>query len=415
MSHSQPSDATESLPELPVDQVKQFVQVFEHIRQYYVEPMSDQELMQMALEGMLQRLDPHSQFLNAKDRQWMEESSEGAYSGIGIELSMEDGDLTIISPVEGSPAARAGLQPGDIILSINDQSIQGESIYDSLERMELETGDEVRLNIYRANEKKTLDIAVVAEKIVIKSVVSRAIDDDIVYLRIRQFQQTTAQELQQQWLTLENRIAKPRGVIIDLRNNPGGLLSAAIDVSDFLLEDGVIVSTGGRDPSFDSVVYATPGSLIGHIPLVVLMNAGSASASEIVAGAVQDHNRGVIVGNVSFGKGSVQQVIPINDEVGIKLTAARYFTPSGRSIQAQGIYPDIVVADDMAEQQQPVLAESQLNRHLKAVSSSNHSQRGILIPDLEDLVELEHHGDDRQLAYAVAVVSHIFAANKGPH
>lgn len=316
-----------------LDELRVFARVFEQIRQTYVEDIDDAELFDMAISGMLLQLDPHSEYLTEERMEELEETATGSFQGIGVELSMEDGDLMIVAPLDDSPAAEAGLQSGDIIVRINDEPIQGLSMADSLQLLDGEIGDEVKLSIWRESTGDTEDFALVRARIPLDSVSHRVIGGDVGYVRINRFQQRTGEEFLEAVQSLEEQADYLNGVIIDLRNNPGGLLQASVEVVSTLIDGGLVVSTRGRYPAFNTEHRAEPGERLAELPIVVLINRGSASAAEIVAGALQDHDRAVIVGDISFGKGSVQNVIGIDEERAIKLTTARYYTPSGRSIR----------------------------------------------------------------------------------
>lgn len=383
--------------QMSVDDLRVFVRVFELLRQAYVEELGDAELFEMAIWGMLAELDPHSEFLDLARISELADASEGRFSGIGIELTMEGDFLTVVTPIDNSPAAKAGIEPGDIILRVNGESIEGLSFRQSLRLLEGETGAALSLTLDRLSEKSLVEIELIRERIPVESVRSRVIAEDVGYLRIAQFQQDTSKEFETdlQQLLRDNPLIT--GLILDLRNNPGGLLRSAVDIADIFLDSGLIVSTQGRIESANQSFYATSGSMANNLPLVVLINRGSASAAEIVAGALQDHQRAVILGDISFGKGSVQEVLSIDEARAIKLTIARYFTPSGRSIQAQGIYPDIRVDQGNIswDRDNNVLSEPSLAGHL------GNSAEG---PELLGLRETLSDIEDLQLAHAVSLL-----------
>ena len=324
------------------DQLKLFADVFERVRSEYVEEVTDQELMEAAINGMLTNLDPHSSFLNSKSFRDMRVQTKGEFGGLGIEVSMENGLVKVVSPIDDTPAAEAGLEPGDLITHLNGEPVMGLTLGQAVEKMRGPVDSNLTISVRRGNTEP-FDVTLTRAVIKIRSVRSRVIDD-IGYIRITTFNEQTTSGLR----TAIDKIKaekgdKLAGYVIDLRNNPGGLLDEAISVSDTFLEQGEIVSTRGRDPENASRVHAKPGDLTDGKPLVVLINGGSASASEIVAGALQDHRRAILLGTKSFGKGSVQTIIPLSGQVAMRLTTARYYTPSGRSIQQTGISPDIDV------------------------------------------------------------------------
>lgn len=333
--------------DLPLEELRNFAEVFERIKQAYVHEVDDRTLLENAIKGMLSGLDPHSGYLEPEAFQELKESTQGEFGGLGIEIGIEDGYIKIISPIDDTPASRAGLLPHDLILRINDTSTRDLSVDKAVEMMRGEPGSQIRLTIQREQASQPFDVELTRAAIRIISVRQRLLEPDFGYLRISQFQTRTGQEARQALNQLqESNQGEPlRGVILDLRNNPGGVLQAAADVTDIFLDGGLIVYTQGRLPDSEMRFEASPGDQLNGIPLIVLINGGSASASEIVAGALQDHHRALIMGTPSFGKGSVQTVLPLNNERGLKMTTALYYTPNDRSIQADGIHPDIEVAN----------------------------------------------------------------------
>jgi len=324
-------------------QLTLFGDVFQRVRSDYVEAVSDKELIEAAINGMLTSLDPHSAYLPDDNFKKMQVQTSGKFGGLGIEVTSENGFLKIVSPIDDTPADKAGLQPEDIILAVDGDSIVGLSLADSVERLRGPVGSEVNISVQRA-EAEPFDVVIVRDEIKIRSVRSR-LYDTIGYIRITTFSEQTSPGLEKALDDLEAEAAgKLTGIVLDLRNNPGGLLSEAIKVSDAFLERGEIVSTRGRAENDIQHAYARPGDLTDGLPVVVLINSGSASASEIVAGALKDHRRAVLMGTRSFGKGSVQTITPMPGHGAMRLTTARYYTPSGISIQAKGITPDIEVA-----------------------------------------------------------------------
>ncbi len=324
-----------------------FTRVFEMIRQAYVEPVSDHALMQSALRGMLGGLDPHSEFLDVRQLDRLDEDTTGRYAGLGIEVAEVDGTLRIIAPIDGTPAQQAGIRAGDTILGIDGKAVQPDALDAALQSLRGKPGTRITLTILHAGAHAPVDIALVRADIQLPSVRTRLLAPGIADVRISQFQSDTAASLQQQLDALQRKDGPLRGAVLDLRSNPGGLVNAAVAVADDFLDSGVIVSTRGRLPGADTVYRATPGDLLHGAPLVVLIDGGTASAAEIVAGALKDNHRAVLMGRRSFGKGSVQSVLPLSGGEAIKLTTARYYTPDGHSIQARGITPDIELARDL--------------------------------------------------------------------
>ncbi len=344
-----------------------FGDVFERVRSDYVEPVSDEKLIESALNGMLTSLDPHSSYLNAKSFDEMRINTSGEFGGLGIEVTMENGLVKVVSPIDETPAAKAGIKSGDFISEIDNTPVMGMTLSDAVEKMRGKAGTTVALTVLREGLKAPMKVNLERAVIKIKSVRGR-IEGDVAYIRVTQFQETTTSmmktELERQTKEIGSKL---KGVVLDLRNNPGGLLDQAIEVSDAFLERGEIVSTRERDPKNTRRYAATPGDITNGLPIVVLINEGSASASEIVAGALKDHKRAVVLGTKSFGKGSVQTVIPVRDHGAIRLTTARYYTPSGTSIQATGIEPDIIVEQAKIEaikNEGSQMSEATLRGHL---------------------------------------------------
>lgn len=319
-----------------------FGDVFERIRAEYVEPPSEQEMIESAINGMLSALDPHSSYLNAKGFKEMQVNTRGEFGGLGIQVTMENGFVKVISPIDDTPAFRAGVESGDIITHLDGESVQGMALNEAVEKMRGKVGSDIRLTIAREG-REPFDISITRSVIKITSVRSRA-EGKVAYVRITSFNEQTDQGLKRAIEKLREEIGKDmEGVVLDLRNNPGGLLDQAVAVSDAFLNRGEIVSTRSRKPEDTQRFNAREGDLAEGLPVVVLINGGSASASEIVAGALQDHHRAIILGTKSFGKGSVQTIMPLPGNGAMRLTTARYYTPSGRSIQAKGVEPDILV------------------------------------------------------------------------
>src|SRR5215510_3618023 len=325
------------------EQLNLFGEVFERIRDNYVEPADDEKLIEAAVNGMLTSLDPHSSYLNQKDFQDMQVQTKGEFGGLGIEVTMEDGLIKVVSPMDGTPAAEAGLQPGDLISALDGQPIMGLTLNDAVEKMRGEVGSSIKLTIIRGTQDP-FDVTLKRAVIAVKSVRWELEGNNIGYVRISSFSEKTDSGLRDAIAKLKEATkGQMQGLVLDLRNNPGGLLDQAIAVCDDFMDKGEIVSTRGRKSEEAQRWNAESGDLMDGKPIVILINGGSASASEIVAGALQDQRRAIVLGTKSFGKGSVQSIIPIPNHGAIRLTTARYYTPSGRSIQAKGIEPDIEV------------------------------------------------------------------------
>ena len=320
-----------------------FGEVFEHVRTDYAGKVDDDEVMEAAINGMLTSLDPHSNYLNTKNFDDMKVQTRGEFGGLGIEVSMENGIVKVVSPIDDTPAARAGLKPGDLITALDGQPVQGMTLPQAVDKMRGPINSDIRLTIQRKG-RDPFDVKLTRATIRIQSVRSHMVGDDIGYIRVTSFNEQTDVGLNNAMKSIKQQAGdKLRGIVLDLRNNPGGLLDQAVAVSDAFIEKGEIVSTRGRRADDAQRFDAHPGDIAAGLPIAVLINGGSASASEIVAGALQDHHRAILLGTRSFGKGSVQTIIPLPGHGAMRLTTARYYTPSGRSIQAKGIEPDIVV------------------------------------------------------------------------
>ncbi len=355
---------------LPLEELRTFTDVLERVKRDYVEPVSDKELLEDAVRGLLAGLDPHSAYLDVDAFKELQVGTSGEFGGLGIEVGMEDGFVKVISPIDDTPAQRAGVQAGDLIIRLDGKPVKGMTLAEAVKIMRGKKGDPIVLTIVRDGEAKPLTIEVVRDVIQVTSVRERMLDDGFGYVRISQFQSKTSRSLSESVSKLKKESGEPlRGLVLDLRNNPGGVLNGAVEVSDAFLNKGLVVYTKGREPESQLRFNATPGDLLDGAPLVVLVNGGSASASEIVAGALQDHRRAVIVGQRTFGKGSVQTILPLNNGSAIKLTTARYYTPLGRSIQAEGIEPDIkldrVKVSAVERPEFTPLTEASLSRHLE--------------------------------------------------
>jgi len=364
---------------LPLEELRRFSEVFDRIKNAYVEPVDDAKVLEDAIRGMIAGLDPHSSYLEPDAFEELQEHTSGEFGGVGIEISQDDGFIRVIAPIDDTPAEKAGIKSGDLITRLDGEPIQNMGIDEAINRMRGEPGTSIVLTIVRKGEDKPREIKVVRAIIHVASVKQRMLGEDFGYLRITQFQSNTGADLKKAMAKIEANQAL-KGLVLDLRNNPGGVLQAAVDVVDAFISEGKIVYTEGRLKSADTSFMASKDTVIGDIPVVVLINGGSASASEIVAGALQDHKRAVIMGTGSFGKGSVQTILPLAEKRALKLTTARYFTPSGRSIQAQGILPDVVVeeAELKRVESQEFLKEKDLSRHLFNGQTEEEADKALI-------------------------------------
>jgi carboxyl-terminal processing protease len=368
-------------------QLSLFGDVFERVRADYVEKPDDSKLIESAINGMLAGLDPHSSYMDAKSFRDMQVQTRGEFGGLGIEVTMEDGLIKVVAPIDETPAAKAGVMSNDIITHLDDEPVQGLTLNQAVDKMRGPVNTKIKLKIVRKGAEKPIDIAITRDVIRVRSVRSNLNGDDVVYIRVTQFNEQTTEGVRKAINDLSNQVGdKLKGFVIDLRNNPGGLLDQAISVSDAFLERGEIVSTRGRNAEETQRFNARAGDLTKAKPVIVLINGGSASASEIVAGALQDHKRATIIGTRSFGKGSVQTIIPLGSGNGaLRLTTARYFTPSGRSIQAKGITPDIEVLQDIPEELKArtdnARGESSLRGHLKGEGQEETGSQSYIPTD----------------------------------
>lgn len=354
-----------------------FGEVMERAKTTYVEEVDDKKLIESAINGMLVSLDPHSSYLDAQSFKYMNEQTLGKFGGLGIEVTMEQGVVKVVSPIDDTPAARAGLKPGDYITNIDGENVVGMTLNDAVDKMRGKVGTKVKLTIRRLGEKP-FDVTLKREEVKIQSVKTEILDGDIAYIRITSFSGDTDKNVENAVRKAKKKLKeKLKGVVIDVRNNPGGLLDQAVNVSDLFLNQGEIVSTRSRNEA-DTVRYsAQEGDIAENLPIVVLINDGSASASEILAGALQDHKRAIILGEKSFGKGSVQTVVPLGKYGAMRLTTARYYTPSGRSIQATGIVPDVEVHPAKVEEIQDGfgLSEAEYRNALKNENAEEQNQK----------------------------------------
>ncbi|HBS26421.1 MAG TPA: peptidase S41 [Gammaproteobacteria bacterium] len=367
------ADKSSSLQPLPLEELRTFSDVYARIKNDYVEDVDDKTLIQNAIRGMLSGLDPHSTYLDIDEFRDLQIGTTGEFGGLGIEVGMEDGFVKVISPIDDTPAQKAGVEAGDLIIRLDEKPVKGMTLSDAVDIMRGKRGTIITLTIIREGEDKPLKIDIKRDVIRVESVKSRTLEEGYGYFRISTFQSKTSKSLNDAIKTItEENGGTLKGAILDLRNNPGGVLTGAVGVSDSFLKEGLIVYTEGRVPDSQLRYDATPGDKLDGIPLIVLVNAGSASASEIVAGALQDHKRAIIVGSDNtFGKGSVQTILPLKEDNALKLTTARYYTPSGRSIQAEGIEPDIMLERIEIKQKKkqsfdPV-KESSLSGHLMGI------------------------------------------------
>ncbi|ACO76719.1 carboxyl-terminal protease S41A [Azotobacter vinelandii CA] len=362
-----PAAETRGKPLLPLEELRTFAEVMDRIKAAYVEPVDDKTLLENAIKGMISNLDPHSAYLEPEEFLDLQESTSGEFGGLGVEVGMEDDQLKVVAPIDDTPAAKAGIEAGDLIVRIDGQPTKGMSMLEAVDKMRGKPGSKIELTLVREGGRP-FDVSLTRAVIKVKSVKSQSLESGYGYLRITQFQVNSGEEVGKALARLkqENGGQKLKGLVLDLRNNPGGVLQSAVEVTDHFLTKGLIVYTKGRIANSELRFSADPADASEGVPMVTLINGGSASAAEIVAGALQDHKRAVLMGTDSFGKGSVQTVLPLNNDRALKLTTALYFTPNGRSIQAQGIVPDIVVerAKLTQDAQQEHLREADLAGHL---------------------------------------------------
>lgn len=388
-----------------------FGDVFDKIKRDYVEDVADKDLVEAAINGMLSSLDPHSSYMNEKAFDEMKIQTKGEFGGLGIEVTMENGLVKVVSPIDDTPAFAAGIKTGDYISRIDNEAVMGTTLSEAVEKMRGKPGTSIKLTVLREGEGDPLEFTIKRDIIKIKSIRSKT-EGDIAYIRITSFSEQTAKSLEKELSRIIGEIGADsfKGVVLDLRNNPGGLLDQAIEVTDLFLDKGEIVSTGGRVTDSNKKFSATGGDVISGKPIVIIINGGSASASEIVAGALQDHKRAITIGTKSFGKGSVQTIIPLSTSRGaMRLTTSRYFTPSGRSIQAEGIEPDIWVEQSKLESldSKKLATEASLHKHLensadKAKTGSKTAKEAMLKR------QKELYATDYQLARAVDMLRGMF-------
>jgi carboxyl-terminal processing protease len=370
LTHGVLAERGETSAAVPLEELRTFTDVYARIKHDYVEEVDDKTLLQNAIRGMLSGLDPHSAYLDEEEFQELQIGTTGEFGGLGIEVGLEDGFVKVISPIDDTPAQRAGVLAGDLIIRLDDRPVKGMTLNEAVKLMRGRSGTSITLTIVREGAEKPLKLTLVRDVIQVQSVKSRLLEPNFGYVRITNFQSRTPRSLDEavEGLVAQNK-SPLQGLVLDLRNNPGGVLTGAVGVSDAFLDSGLVVYTEGRVEDSELKYSATKGDILNGAPMVVLINGGSASASEIVAGALQDHKRAVIMGSRSFGKGSVQTILPLKENTALKLTTARYFTPSGRSIQAEGIVPDISLDNLTLAKAEPddvdPIMEKDLSRHLE--------------------------------------------------
>ncbi len=412
---------------IPLEDVQRFSNAIGEIKKYYVKQVGDKELFDNAIRGMLTGLDPHSSYLNEEEFKELQTSTSGEFGGLGIEVTMEDGVVKVITPLVDTPAYKAGIKTGDLIIKLGQKSVQGISLKDAVNLMRGKPGTTVELTVLRKSAGKPLTFNLIREQILIKSVKSKLLRDGYGYIRLTQFQALTDKDMLQaiEQLKMQSSNGKLKGLILDLRNNPGGLLDSAIQVSDAFLRNKdtakpeMIVYTEGRLPGSKFVAYAHSKDVLNNAPMVVLINNGSASASEIVAGALKDNHRALILGTKSFGKGSVQTVLPLDSKTGIKLTTALYYTPSGNSIQAKGIVPDILLEDVAVTKDKSKKSifsgytEASLKGHLLNKNNTEPKDSNeTTLPVKQDAAKDDLLHEDYQLYAALTVLEGMALANR---
>lgn len=414
---SSPDIEKNTLEALPLDELRKFTDIFGKIKNDYVEEIDDATLLKYAIRGMLSGLDPHSAYLEPSAFSDLQENTSGTFGGVGIEVGMENGFVKVIAPIDDTPAQKGGIEAGDLIIKLDESPVKGMSLDQAVDKMRGKAGTDVTLTVVRVGERQPLEIKLTRDIIQVTSVKTLPLDDKYGYVRITQFQAQTGSDFSKALIKLREESSNLSGLIIDLRNNPGGVLLAAVDVADQLIDEGLIVYTEGRSKAAEVQYKAKKGDDAEGLPIIVLIDGGSASASEILAGALQDHNRAVVMGTQSFGKGSVQNVMVIDSEHGLKLTTARYFTPNGRSIQAQGIIPDIEVnrAKLSDEKKTNSFKEADLAGHLSNGNKDSDKETKTKNADNEEESELSKQkqmlAKDFQLQEALSLLKAIDILN----
>ncbi len=392
--------------ELPLEDLRLFADVFNQVRNSYVDEVDDRQLLEDAIRGLLNGLDPHSSFLDASSFDHLQTNTTGEFGGLGLEVSMENGFVKVIAPIDDSPAQKADLRAGDLIIELDDKQVKGMSLQEAVDLMRGAKGTTIELTVVREGINAPFEVTLTRDIITVKSVRSKTLEPGFGYIRLAQFQTKTATDFKRELDKLKRSNTPLKGLILDLRNNPGGLLQSSIELVDIFVNEGTIVYTEGRIPSSKTIFEASATEPADETPLVVLINGGSASASEIVAGALQDHKRALIVGTQSFGKGSVQTVLPLTRDRAIKITTARYFTPNGRSIQAQGIAPDITIERARVQtlERNGEVTEADLHGHLTRDDGKESTSRSRKNGDSDTTLA----EDDNQLFEALNLLKGIY-------
>jgi carboxyl-terminal processing protease len=407
-------------PRLPLNELRVFAEAFNRISSAYVEEIDDKTLLENAIKGMLSQMDPHSSYLDKDSFDDLQESTSGNYGGLGIEIGMEDGFVKVISPMDGTPAANAGIESGDLIIELNDTPVKGMSLSEAIDAMRGEPGSKIEIILIKTDSPTPTPLTLTRQIIKVASVKQRYLEEGFGYLRIAQFQSGTGDEVEKAIIQLKDE-SDLKGLIMDLRNNPGGVLQSAVAVSDIFIDDGLIVYTRGRMETSERRYSARKPDSIQDVPIVVLVNAGTASASEIVAGALQDHGRALVMGTTTFGKGSVQTILPLTNEKAIKLTTARYYTPNGKSIQAEGIIPDIWVERSKvtpAKSNPWRIKEKDLPKHLEGDSEGSKLKADADNPDSmasNSSDPAQHYSNNMELAKRDYQLNEALTLLKGLH
>lgn len=393
--------------QLPLEELRTFTRVYDHVRNAYVKEVSDTQLLEYAIKGMIAELDPHSVYLDKEAFAELQATTSGEFGGVGLEVGLDEGVIKVITPLDGSPSQKAGIKPGDIIVRLDEQSMKGKTLSDAARIMRGPKGAPIKISVQRKGVDEVLDIVIIRDLIHVQSVSIKPLAERYLYIRIAQFQVNTGKDLVARLRDSFKQHPKTKGLILDLRNNPGGVLQASIEVADAFLNDGLVAYTQGRTDNSNINYNTTPGDVSAGLPLVVLINSGSASASEVVAGALQDQKRAVIMGTRSFGKGTVQTVIPISEDRAIKLTTALYYTPNGRSIQAKGIEPDVrLEANTAAANNKMTTSEADLVGHIPNINGDGVTASESEAVIIDDILK------DRQVLDAVNLLKGLYILDK---